>query len=178
MHALRCLLPATLAVGILFPAVGAAQEQATLEAFAAWHAEGEAVQTGPEEATLVATLAGTLYVETGKGPVPTGLLRCPVVLRVNLANGAQEGKGHCGIALEGGDQVFATLTCSGVHLVGCSGEAVLTGGTGHFAGVTGGGNFTLRSGLERTLVLGGDTVAATAEGIIFWPALSYSIPAQ
>jgi len=167
------------AVALLLGAsAAAAQEQATIEAFSAWEIVGEATQTGADEATYVGTLGGSLFVQTERGPIAAGRLNCPVVLRVNLGSGAQEGSGRCAMILEGGDQVFAELTCKGVHLVGCEGTATLTGGAGRFAGATGGGDFVIRSSLQRSVMLGSGTVETVAEGIIYWPALSYSIPAQ
>ena len=75
-----------------------------------------------------------------------------------------------------GGQIYAEYTCTGVHLVGCDGDFKLTGGTGRFEGISGGGRAVLRAS-ERTLTeAGGVGVAETGSGILFWPALKYKLP--
>jgi hypothetical protein len=64
----------------------------------------------------------------------------------------------------------------GVHLVGCDGEFTFTGGTDRFAGITGGGPITVRSGLHEFALTGGNMVNESAGGIIIWHELTYSLP--
>jgi hypothetical protein len=170
----------TLAVaGILaaIPPLGAGHgaEQGTIKAFAAWRGDGQAVQTGVDEATFIGAIAGTVYVDTVKGPVDSGQLVCPAMLLVNMKDGTQSGSGRCAITTNDGARIFAQLTCTGVHLVGCDGDFTLIGGTGRFAGITGGGRFTVRSKLQQLVEVPG-VVAETLNGIMFWPELRYAIP--
>jgi hypothetical protein len=61
----------------------------------------------------------------------------------------------------------------------CEGEFTLTGGTGKFAGITGGGKFVVRAALAETatsLTRGG--VVSGAAGLAVWPALTYTIPVK
>jgi hypothetical protein len=154
---------------------GHAAEQGTIKAFAAWRGDGQAVQTGVDEATFIGAISGTVYVETEKGPVDSGQMVCPAMLLINTKDGSQSGAGRCAITANDGARIFAQLTCTGVHLVGCDGDFALTGGTERFAGITGGGRFTVRSKLQG-LVGGPGTVAETVSGIMFWPELRYEIP--
>ncbi len=154
----------------------AAGEQATIEAFAAWSGEGRAVQTGPSEATFVGTISGTVYVETEKGPVESGRMLCPAIVRVNMDDGSQSGAGRCSFTAKDGAQIFAELACTGIHLIGCDGDFTLTGGSGRFAGITGGGMVILRSEFRELVGVSGGSIVESVSGIMFWPSLSYQIP--
>lgn len=164
-----------IAAALLAPAANAAEE-GTLKAFAAWQSDGQAVQTGPNEATFIGTISGAVYVETEKGPVDGGRLVCPAMLLVNMTDGTQSGAGRCSITAKDGARIFAQLACTGVHLVGCHGDFTLTGGTDRFAGITGGGPFTVRSSLRELVGLTDNTVVETVSGIMYWPELHYKVP--
>ncbi len=167
---------ATGAVIAALPMPAGAAEDATISAFSAWQGAGQLVQTAANEATFIGSLAGTVYVNTDKGPVEAGQMICPAVVQIDLTSGKQTGKGNCTMTADDGAQLFSELTCSGVHLVGCSGEMKLTGGTGRFDGAAGGGPFTLRSSLQDIKLAAAGTVQEVAHGIIFWPALRYTLP--
>jgi hypothetical protein len=154
-----------------------AAEETTIEAFATWKGEGTLVPMGSNPAVLVATLTGVVYIQTEQGPVRGGILICPATAEISLQDGAQTGKGRCAWTANDGDQVFAEWTCTGRHLIGCKGDFTLTGGTGRFEGVTGGGPMVLRSELGTIAAeASGQAIERTATGIIFWPALTYKIP--
>jgi hypothetical protein len=168
-------LTAMLAAAVLARPAHAAEE-GTLKAFAAWQGDGQTVQTGTNEATFIGTITGTVYVETDKGPIDGGRMVCPAMLLVNIEDGTQSGTGRCSITARDGARIFAQLACTGVHLVGCDGEFTLTGGTDRFAGITGGGHFTVRSQLQELIRLSGSTVVQSASGIMFWRDLHYQVP--
>jgi hypothetical protein len=170
------ILPAGILAALIAMSPAVAAEQATIEAFAAWSGEGRAVQTGPNEATFVGTISGTVYVTTEKGPVEGGRLACPAIVRVNMEDGAQNGAGRCSFTAGDGAQIFAELTCTGIHLIGCDGDFTFTGGSGRFAGIGGGGRVTLRSEFRELVGLSGGAVVESVSGIMFWPSLSYQIP--
>ena len=138
-------------------------------------AQGQVVRTAADEATFVGSFAGTVYVNTESGPVEAGQMVCPAVVRIERATGEQSGNGNCTMTASDGAQLFSELACTGVHLVGCSGEMKLTGGSGRFDGVSGSGRFTLRSSFQDVEL---STSASTqaAHGIIFWPELRYTLP--
>jgi hypothetical protein len=154
----------------------AAAEEATVKAFVAWQGSGQTLQTAVNEATFIGSISGTVYVETEKGPVAGGQMVCPATVRIDLESGAQSGTGRCVMTAEDGARLFGEFSCAGFHLIGCDGDFTLTGGTGRFAGITGGGRGVLRAG-ERTLTpVAGAGVVETGRGILFWPALSYKLP--
>jgi hypothetical protein len=153
-----------------------AAEEGTLKAFAAWQGDGQMLQTGVKEATFIGTIVGTVYVETDKGPVDGGQMVCPAMLLVNTEDGTQSGTGRCNITARDGAHIFAQLTCTGVHLVGCDGDFTLTGGTDRFAGITGGGRVTVRSRLQEVVRLSASAQALSASGIMFWRELHYQVP--
>src|SRR5215475_14422908 len=144
--AVRAIFHTAAAFGIatfaVSPAFGA--EDATVKAFAAWQGGGQLLETGAKEVTFVGSLTGTVYAETDKGPLESGSLVCPAMVRINIEDGSQTGSGRCTIAADDGSRIFADISCTGFRLVGCDGQFTLTGGTQRFQGITGGGPVTIR----------------------------------
>jgi hypothetical protein len=163
-----------LALGLAGPV--AAGEEASVTAFAVWQGQGQTTQTGPNEATFVGVLAGTVYVETEKGPLVSGRIVCPALVKIQLDDSSQTGSGHCTLTATDGAQLFADIECSGFHLIGCQGETKLTGGTGRFAGITGGGAVIIRSERREFAVTTDRSIVEGGAGIIYWRELRYTIP--
>ena len=138
-------LAAILAASLIATPTVAAQEQ-TINAYAAYEGEGKVYLTGENKGTFVGAIVGQLVVETKNGPHHAGRIVCPGMMQLNLKNGKQAGSGQCTItAMDGGAQAFAVWSCRGVHLLGCDGKMMLTGGTGRAAGVSGSGPITVRT---------------------------------
>ena len=138
-------LAAILAAGLITAPTVAAQEQ-TVNAFAAYEGKGKVYMTGENKGTFVGAIVGQLFVESKDGPLHAGRIVCPGMMQLNLKNGEQAGSGRCTItAKDGGAQAFAVWSCRGVHLVGCDGKMMLTGGTGRSAGISGSGPMTVRT---------------------------------
>lgn len=154
----------------------AAADEASMRVFSAWQGEGHIVQTGPDAATYIGMLAGRVYVDTDQGPVNAGTMVCPVIVQLNLKDKTQAGTGKCTMTGLKGNQIFLDLNCTGVPLVGCAGDSTLTGGTGPFAKVTGGGHFVIRSNFHEMAASSDATVKDTTSGIIFWRDLHYKTP--
>ena len=131
------------------PLQATAGDEVVISAFMAWEGEGQVVRTAADEATFVGSFAGTVYVNTESGPVEAGQMVCPAVVRIERATGEQSGNGNCTMTASDGAQLFSELACTGVHLVGCSGEMKLTGGSGRFDGVTGSGEVYAAEQLSR-----------------------------
>lgn len=168
-------LVASVGLGALSHAQAAEEE--TINAFAAWQGHGYIYPTGPNHATFVGGLSGVVYVETDEGPVDAGIIVCPAVMEIELEDATQTGRGRCTIAASDGARIYAEWSCAGTHLIGCDGEFTLTGGTGRFEGITGGGPMTVRSSLRAISGdAAGNTVGEAATGIIFWRGLHYTIP--
>jgi hypothetical protein len=171
----RILLVALAAgLGSIVPA--AAAEEGTVTAFSAWQAQGRTFQTGAKQATFVGALGGPLYVETERGPIPSGTMLCPATLKIGLEDGAQRGEGRCSITAEDGAKAFADVTCTGFYLIGCNGDLKFTGGTGRFAGISGGGKIIVRSELRQIIAEGDGVVQEQGRGIIYLRQLQYKIP--
>jgi hypothetical protein len=159
-------------LALLCPAL--AGEDATVKAFAAWQGSGQLFATGTKELTFVGALSGTVYVETEKGPLESGRLACPAMVRIDMEDGSQNGTGRCTITAKDGAQIFGDVSCTGIRLVGCDGQFTLTGGTAlrrhqrRWARDT-------ASEFGRSQAF--DTsVRQDSGGIMFWPALHYTIP--
>ncbi|WP_119302026.1 hypothetical protein [Dongia deserti] len=172
---------AAIALALLGAALGAsstvlADQEQTIKAFAAWQGRGQMYETGVNRATFVGSFSGMIFVETDKGPLDSGFMICPAIVDVNLSDATQEGRGRCTISAKDGSRAYGEITCKGVHLVGCDGDFTFTGGTDRFAGISGGGPITIRSGLQEFAATGGNTVHESAGGIIFWPKLTYKLP--
>ena len=171
---------AAAAIGVVHTAATspATAEEQTIEAFSVWHARGHLVKTGESTGTFVGAMRGRFFVDTPEGPVEAGTIVCPGTLEVDLEDASQSGQGRCVITSEKDTQVFANWTCSGYHLIGCSGEFTLTGGTGKFSGVTGGGPFTLRSAIHG-MAASAKAVSVVEEasiGVAHWKELRYKLP--
>lgn len=156
------------------PAWGETQQ--SIKAFAAWQGRGQMFETGPTRATFVGSFSGMVFVETEKGPLDAGFMVCPAIVDVDLTSGNQEGKGRCTITAKDGARAYGDVSCKGVHLVGCNGDFAFTGGTERFAGITGGGPVTIRSGLQEFAVGAGNIVQESAGGIMIWRNLTYTLP--
>ena len=163
------------AIGYGLPA--AAAEEGKLNAFATWEGRGDYIQTGEKQQTFTGALVGVIYVITDHGPTPSGAMVCPVSVEVNQADASQTAKGHCTITTEDGSRVYSDAACTGFQLVGCAGDMKLTGGTGRFAGVSGGGKMVIRAG-SRTVVPGKAEVVnpVAGTGTAYWEALEYKLP--
>jgi hypothetical protein len=164
------------AVSLMLCGPAFAAEEATVEAFATWEGRGQLFETGPKEMTFVGALSGTLYVKTEKGPLDSGRLTCPAIVAISIEDGSQKGTGRCTIAAKDGARVYAEIACTGYHLVGCDGELKLTGGTGRFEGISGGGKLTIRSEFGEIDAISDAAAHEKARGIIFWPELRYTLP--
>jgi len=156
--------------------VNAAEEQ-TIDAFAAWQAQGEYYATGKTTAMATLALTGQMYVQTPQGPVYAGELVCPGTMDLNVSEGTQAGSGRCMISGKDGAKVFAKWSCKGAHMIGCEGEFSLTGGTGRFDGVTGSGPLLVRSNLhEMRIDMLKGRVEGAATGIMVWKNFRYQMP--
>ncbi len=140
--ALAAILAASL---IAAPTVAAQAQEQTVNAFAAYEGEGKVYLTGENKGTFVGAIVGQLVVETKNGPHHAGRIVCPGMMQLNLKNGKQAGSGQCTITADDGTRAFAVWSCRGVHLVGCDGKMMLTGGTGRAAGISGSGPISVRT---------------------------------
>ena len=168
------------ALGVLASTNDAARGQTrTAQAMAPFQGSGEVFVVAPEKLVILANFAGILYVQGEPSPLDGAVMLCPVVQTLDTKSKRAEANGHCTFADAADDVVYSTLTCTGGH-GSCEGQLVLTGGTGKFAGITGGGKLTVRAALTETaasLSTSGGLVSG-ATGVTVWPELKYTIPAR
>jgi len=153
----------------------AAGEEQTISAFAAWVGQGGTFQTGDKDATFVGALVGHVYVETDKGPVPSGRIGCPAMVKM-AEDASQRGTGSCAITAKDGAKIFADISCTGIFLIGCEGEFKLTGGTERFAGIAGGGPVLIRSELRTISAVSDVASRDQATGILYLRGIRYKLP--
>jgi hypothetical protein len=157
------------------PRAAASGEEESITAFATWVGQGGTFRTGTKDLTFVGSLIGPVYVETDKGPVFSGRMVCPAIVKID-EKGAQQGSGSCAISARDGGQIFADIACTGIHLLGCEGEFKLTGGTERFAGVTGSGPVLIRSDLRTINVVSEGVSTDQGHGILYLRDLHYRLP--
>ena len=172
----RTLAAATfLAVlSLISPAVQA--EEGTLSGVSTWHAEGQTFQTNADEATFVGAFVGQFRADGGTGPFASGVLQCPAVVTFDTRNGAQHGDGRCIITTADGAKLFAKLSCVGTRLAGCAGALTLTGGTGHFTGITGNGTVAIKTDSRQFSVTPDYSVKEKGVGTTQLRDVRYRIP--
>jgi hypothetical protein len=168
------LLVAVMAAGGV-PA-GAHAEERTIQATAPWQARARVFVTGPQQVFLLAAFGGRLAVEKEPGALDGAQLLCPAAFDADYATNTQRGEGRCVITTGKGDRLFARWTCAGEPEKGCAGRFVLTGGTGAFQGVTGGGEFALRLVLSALVQLERHESEYDLAGVALWPGLTYRTP--
>ena len=168
------LAMALLAAGLSGPA--AAGEEATVQVFAPWRGQGSTIKTGEQQATFVGALSGVMYVQTEKGPIQTGTMVCPGSITIGLEDATQRGTGRCTITAKDGAEIYADIACTGIYLVGCTGDLKLTGGTGRFKGISGGGPMTIRSEFRKLTAVSADVAGDQGTGILFVRELRYKLP--
>jgi len=169
------------ALAVLLAAVGlghgaAAGEETTITAFMTWQGQGRTFQTGPKEAEFIGAIVGPVYTETDKGPIASGLMECPASLTIGLQDGRQTGTGRCLITGKDGSHIYAEVNCKGVYMIGCDGDLKFTGGTGRFAGISGGGPVIIRSNQRQIVSTSEGSVGEQGTGILYMRQLHYKLP--
>jgi hypothetical protein len=150
----------------------------TVKAVAPLQGEGQVFEVAPGKLLIQATFTGIIYCEDAQGDLDKTLILCPAVLTLDKKTKRIEGNGYCTITNDQGDIIYAEWKNAGV-LGETEGEFIITGGTGIFKGISGGGKMEFRAALVDTIVglKNGATVRA-ATGLVIWPALKYTIPGR
>jgi hypothetical protein len=135
---------------------------------------GSFTRRGLNARPFVGAFSGVVFVEDEGELALGGNIMCPGVMEIDLASERQTGSGHCVISNAEGERVYADWTCSGEHIMGCEGKFTLTAGTGSYAGITGGGDMLVQSGLHASAVSGpGNIVQRSASGLVIWRNLRF-----
>ncbi|MDX1433552.1 MAG: hypothetical protein R3286_14005 [Gammaproteobacteria bacterium] len=171
----RALVAVSLAAGL----AGAAHAQeGTAKALASWEGQGQIFQIEPTKAIFMGAFNGILYVETGDEALDALLMLCPGSQEISLDDYTTIASGYCTFEHASGDRVFAKWHCAG-EVGACNGNMTLTGGTGAFEGITGGGEMSVRTVLaDMAANLESGSIVRSAAGLAVWPKLDYRIPAR
>lgn len=164
-------LAGTVLLALLSAAASLAQAQDTAQsfnAFAVVKADSSALRSAEQQATVVAALAGTLFIETDEGPVAAGQIACSGMLRVDFDTTRQTGSGACTSTAEDGAKTFGEWECAGFNMLGCHGVYKLTGGTGRLAGITGQATLIWRPNAHELQKQVDGTVLQNTTGILIW----------
>ncbi len=172
----RSLMAAVFATGLVFSSISMAAEEGTVAVMAPWEGSGQVFQVAPDKLMVYSRYTGIMYIKDKKGALDTAVMLCPGVDEINVETKRTKGRGHC-IISDGEDSlVFSEWTCVGT-LGGCEGDFKITGGTGEFEGISGGGKMQVRTALvDAAIDLSSGSVIKDAAGLAVWPELTYKIP--
>jgi hypothetical protein len=171
--ATRIILAATLALCSGF--AGADEVKSSL--LLPWEADGKVYEVAPKTLMFVGEVKGTLYAESGQGPLDGASMVCPMLYEIDVEGGIARGEGRCAIVPKGGaGVVYAVYSCQG-DIGSCAGRLDLSGGTGRFAGVNGSGPMSSRTGaVESAVKVGPGGDISRAEGLMTLRGFSYHMP--
>jgi len=148
--------------------VHAQDEPQSFNAFAVVKADGSILRSAEKQATIVAALTGTFFIETDEGPVAGGQIACSGMVRVDLDTTHQTGSGACTSTAEDGAKTFGEWECAGFNMIGCHGTYKLTGGTGRLAGYTGQATLIWRPNSHELQKQLDGTVLQNTTGVLIW----------
>jgi hypothetical protein len=148
--------------------VHAQDEPQSFNAFAVVKADGSILRSAEKQATIVAALTGTFFIETDEGPVPGGQIACSGMVHVDLDTTHQTGSGACTSTADDGAKTFGEWECAGFNMVGCRGIYKLTGGTGRLAGYAGQATLIWRPNSNELQKQLDGTVLQNTTGILIW----------
>ncbi len=159
-------LAARLIAAAAAPSV-APDEPQVFNAFAPVEADGTIVRAAEKQFVVVATMAGRFYVETGEGPIESGVVSCAASARLDQATAKTNGQGACTVTAHDGATAWGDWQCEGYQLVGCRGAFKLAGGTGRFEGATGESTLVWRPSAHAFSGRSGMTLDKAA-GLLLW----------
>ena len=148
--------------------VHAQDEPQSFNAFAVVKADGSILRSAEKQATIVAALTGTFFIETDEGPVAGGQIACSGMVRVDLDTTHQTGSGACTSTAEDGAKTFGEWECAGFNMIGCHGTYKLTGGTGRLASYTGQATLIWRPNSHELQKQLDGTVLQNTTGVLIW----------
>lgn len=159
-------------------AAGAGAESGTAKALITWDGEGRIYPVGTGRMLFLGAFEGIIYVETADQAIDEGFVRCPATMYIDVASKTTAGSGHCLIAVDEGDTVFAEWSCDGKPGA-CEGRFTLTEGTGRFKGITGSSPMRVRSPLSAMAAdMASGSIVRAASGIAILSELKYDNPAK
>ncbi len=174
----RLTMASVFAAGLACFGSAMAAEEGTVSVMSPWEGSGDVFQVAPDKLMVLSRYTGIMYIKEKEGSLDTAVMLCPGVDEINVETKKTKGRGHCIISDGEDNLVFSEWTCDGT-LVGCEGDFKITGGTGRFEGISGGGKMQVRTALiEAAIDLSSGSVVKDAAGLAVWPKLQYKIPGQ
>jgi hypothetical protein len=153
------------------PATDAAAQQVRDKFFSTWEAHGNFFAVEPQKLMFQGSFEGMMFTEDGGGVMDGADIVCAVTQEFDLNSDATQAVGKCAIDVGDDGTIYARFECEGQPGM-CDGQFTLAGGTGRFAGISGGGNYRSRTQLaELAHNLGSNAVVASAEGIAVWSSV-------
>ena len=154
-----------------------AAEEITVQALATYQSYGRLFLVAEDRVLFVGGFNGIMFAETGDGSLNTAKIVCPGMMEINLDDERTLGEGHCIITDLKNNRIFAKWRCSGEALVGCEGTFDLRAGTGPWKGVSGGGDFKLRTAIAKfARNMSEDHAEGIGLGLATWPNLKIRLP--
>jgi hypothetical protein len=152
-------------------------EEGTVKAMSTWHSQGELYKVGEDKGYFIGAFGGIMFIEDKMGSLDAANILCPGTMDVNLTDGATDGEGKCILTDKEDNLIFAKWKCTGVMLEGCEGRFDIISGTGKFEGITGNGDFFLRTAIsELAMDIPTNGIQASSVGLALWPKLYYKFP--
>ena len=152
-------------------------ETKTASFFSVWEGRGSYHPIEGNRMLFAGSIEGSVYLETAEGPVESGYVSCVGDFELEIETAKQAGEGVCQLTSGSGAILMTSWSCSGVHMVGCSGQMDITRGRGPFASASGGGAFTIRGALrDAARTAAGPGAEAELRGIIFWTDFTIEVP--
>ncbi|MFQ5961508.1 MAG: hypothetical protein ACE5MG_08920 [Candidatus Methylomirabilales bacterium] len=105
----------------------------------AWSGAFDALEVGENHLVFVYTLQGVVTNNAGEGIFHNMSANC--IGMGSSLDGAENNSGNCVYTDADGDKIFDEWEDEGTFGVGAKGSATLIGGTGKYAGISGGGQY-------------------------------------
>jgi hypothetical protein len=174
---LKNLIISLVSIAILTAAGSTFAAEKTLEILAPWQGSGQIFKIAPEEAKVVGTFQGIMYISSKEDTsLDAALFQCPSVQRINLTDQSMSIEGDCVIVKGENKLAYAKFTCEG-KIGTCTGLFTLTGGEGDFAGISGQGEMMIRTtfGARAADMKTGEMITAGV-GLAMWRDFKVSLP--
>jgi hypothetical protein len=148
----------------------------TLKVIMPWDGNGTLHSIGEDKMLFMGEMQGIMYVEKAKGEWDSAFASCPVKQIISTKTGESSATGYCEITVDPDKTAYAEITCKG-KVGHCTGTITITGGTGKLKGISGSGDFTVRSVLGALAKgMGDGSVIRAGSGLAFMNKLTINTP--
>lgn len=106
-----------------------------------WYAVGKVFELEKDHIFWVGEFSGTVFNDSGSGFMHMASMVCPGSNDIHLDGQQGRADGYCVMTDKDGDKLYSVWSCKGPFPGPCDGDNKYTGGTGKYAGITGGNRF-------------------------------------